>query len=174
MKNTIIVLLLAFVLPLTSSAQRSINHFIDKYYDKENVTTVELSGFVLKMAAKFVDEDEGKEIIASISRLQVLVMEGQNHVTKKDLNIFKTKIRKDNFEELMSVRSGSTSIDFFIKEENGVIKNILLLVSDKEEFVLLNLRGKLKFEDIQKLDFDVNGAEHFKKIPKRKTDVPRA
>jgi hypothetical protein len=173
MKNIIIVLLLAFILPLTSSAQRSVNRFIDKYYDKENVTTVELSGFVLKMAAKFVDDDEGKQILASISRLQVLAMDGKNHVTKKDLNALKAKVKKDKFEELMTIKTKGTSVDFFIKEENGVIKNILLLVSGKEEFVMLNLRGKLKFDDIQKLDFDVDGAEHFKKIPKWK-DVPRA
>ena len=173
MKNIIIVLLFAFLLPLTSSAQRSVNRFIDKYYDKENVTTVELSGFVLKMAAKFIDDDEGKEILASISRLQVLAMEGQNHVTKKDLNTFKTKIKKDKFEELMTVRTKGTSVDFYVKEEKGDIKNILLLVSGKEEFVMLNLRGKLKFDDIKKLDFDVEGAEHFKKVPKWK-DVPRA
>ena len=174
MKNIITVLLIAFLLPLTTNAQRSVNRFIDKYYNKENVTTVELSGFLLKVAAKFVDEDEGKDIIASINRLQVMVMDGTNHVTKDALKNFKSKVVKDDFEELMVIRDGSTTVDFYIKEENGVIKNILLLVNDDEEFVMLNLKGKLKFEDLQKLDFDVDGADHFKKLPKKKKDVPRA
>lgn len=174
MKNLIVISLFIVMLPSQMEAQRDINRFIDRYYDKENVTTVELSGLLLKMAARFVDEEGGKELLASISRLQVMAMDGQNHVSAKDLKALKSGVQKKDFEQLMMIRDGKTTVDFYMKEKKGAITNLLILVSSKDEFVLLNIKGKLKFRDLRKLDFNVNGSEHLKKLPKTKTDVPRA
>lgn len=174
MRNLIIILLFAVALPAVH-AQRSVSRFMDKYYDKEDVTIVDMSGFMLKVAAKFLDEENGKEILASINRLQVMVMDGENHVKQQELAAFKKTLTKSgDFEPLMMVRDGRTTVDFLINEKDGVVKNILLLVSDDSEFILLNLRGKLRFKDLKKLDFDVNGSEHFKRLPTLKDDVPRA
>jgi len=174
MKNTILIILLTLILPMTTQAQRSVNRFIDKYYAKDDVTTIELSGPLLKMAARFADKKGGVKILSTISRLQVMVMDGQNHVDNADLKKFKARVVKDNFEQLMYVRNGSTQVDFYVKEKKGAISNILVIVKEADNFILLNLKGKLKFEDLQKLDFDVKGGDQFKKIPKKKKDVPRA
>ncbi len=174
MKNTILILLLTLIIPLSSNAQRSVNRFIDKYYAKDNVTTIELSGPLLKMAARFADEKGGTKILSTISRLQVMVIDGENHVKNSDLNRFKEKAVKDGFEQLMYVRSGDTQVDFYIREKKDAITNVLVIVKESDNFILLNLKGKLKFEDLRKLDFDVDGGDQFKKLPKSKKDVPRA
>ena len=83
---------------------------------------------------------------------------------------FVTKLHKDKFEELMTVREGDTNVNFFIKEKKDMITNVLVLVKESDNFIMLNLRGKIKFSDLQKLDFDVEGSEHFKKDDQNTTD----
>lgn len=175
MKNTILVLLLTIImLPMTTHAQRSVNRFIDKYYAKDDVTTVELSGPLLKMVAKFADKKGGTKILSSISKLQVMAMNGQNHVKKADYQKFKDRVVRDKFEQLMYVRNGKTEVNFYVREKKNAISNVLVIVKEEDNFILLNVKGKLKFEDLQKLDFDVDGGDQFKKLPKSKKNVPRA
>ena len=175
MKNILVILLFAILTPMTINAQTSVNRFFNKHSASKNAISVDISGILIKVAAKIAaEEHEAAEILASINRLQVLVLEDENPVSASEFQSFTTKLRKDDFEDLMTVREGKTRVNFFIREKNDKIQNILILVSEEDNFVMLNLKGKIKFSDLNKLNFDVEGSEHFKKIPKYKKDVPRA
>lgn len=171
-----IFFVLIFLTTLTNAAQaqRCINRFIDKFYEKEDVSTIELGGTLLSMASNMGDDDDAAKILASVYRLQVMIMEEKNYVTNSDLNQLKRDVQNNGFDELMMVRSGKERVNFFIKEKKGTITNVLVVISSEDGFVLLHIKGKLKFEDLRKLDFDVNGSDTLKKIPTRKSDVPRA
>lgn len=175
MKNIIIILLFAILTPMTMSAQTSVNKFFNKHSGSKNAIAVDISGVLIKVAAKIAaEEHEAAKILASINRLQVLVLEDENPVSADEMFNFTKKLRNDDFEDLMMVREGKTRVNFFIREKNDKIMNLLILVSEEDNFVMLNLKGKIKFSDLNKLNFDVEGSEHFKKIPKYKKDVPRA
>lgn len=175
MKNILIILLFAVLTPIATQAQSSVNKFFYKHSSHEGAVSVDVGGLLIKMVAKIAgDEHEATKILADINRLQVLVLEDQSPITGKEMRGFVTKLHKDKFEELMTVREGDTNVNFFIKEKKDMITNVLVLVKESDNFIMLNLRGKIKFSDLQKLDFDVEGSEHFKKIPQKKEDVPRA
>lgn len=174
-----IILILCVVLPILSYGQdKSVKKFYNKYKYDETVTSVKIQGWMLKMAAKFAEdeEDDGEaaELLRKVTRLRVIAMEDGNVISKKDLNQFKKEMAADNFEPLMQVREDGQIIDFFIREADEVITDLVVLVKDKEEFIMLNLEGNLKFEDLRKLDFDVEGGDSFKKLPTKKDDIPRA
>lgn len=176
MRNILLVLCFAFLMPIAMHAQKSVNHFFNKYYGEEDVISVELNGLMLKLVANIADDEtEGaKEILSSINHLKVLVLEDNHPVSNKEVRTLMTNVQDDGFEELMTVKDGDTRINFLIKEKNDIVTGLLILVKDGDSFVLLNLKGKIKFSDLQKLDFEVEGGNHFKKIPKNKMDVPRA
>jgi 23S rRNA pseudoU1915 N3-methylase RlmH len=175
MKNILIILLFAVLTPMTAPAQSSVNKFFSKHSSHEGAISVDVGGLLVKMVAKIAaTEHEAAKILADINRLQVLVLEDGNPISSKEISSFVSNLQNDNFEELMTVREGETRVNFFIREEKDRITNVVILVSEADTFVLLNLKGKIKFSDLQKLDFDVKGSEHFKKIPKNKADVPKA
>lgn len=175
MKNILIILLFTALTPIATQAQSSVNKFFYEHSNHEGAISVDVGGLLIKMVARIAaEEHEATKILADINRLQVLVLEDENPITNKEMRGFISKLQKDKFEELMTVREGDTNINFFIKEKKDMITSVLILVKEADNFIMLNLRGKIKFSDLQKLDFDVEGSEHFKKIPKKKEDVPRA
>ncbi len=157
-----------FVLPLSGYSQKSIKSFYNKYKKFENVTSVKLQGWVIKLAAKFADDPDAKKVAKHISKLRVLTMEDGNLVTKEDYKSLIRSIRKDQFEDLIMVREGTTKINLYIKEKKDKITNALLIVNDVDEFVMISLEGKLRFKDLQELDITVEGGDYFNKIPKNK------
>ncbi len=175
MKNILIILLFAVLTPIATQAQSSVNKFFNKHSGHEGAISVDIGGLLIKMVAKVAaDEHETTEILSDINRLKVLVLEDQSPITNKEMSGFVDKLHQDKFEELMTIRTGEMNVNFFIKEKKDMITNVLILVKEADNFIMLNLKGKIKFSDLQKLDFDVQGSEHFKKIPKKKEDVPRA
>lgn len=162
-------------MPLFSTAQNpNVKAFYDKYMGHENVTNVSLQGWVLQMAANFTDDEDGEQLLQKITKLRVMVMEEKNLVSKSDYQSLVKSIKKDRFEKLMQIRDGAEKIDFFIQEDGDEISNLLMLINGEEEFILVSVEGNLKFSDLKDLNFDIEGGDLFKKIPKKKKDVPRA
>lgn len=174
MKNIIVFIVLCLS-PLFLKAQNgNVKAFYDKYMGYENVTNVSLQGWVLKMAADFADEETGEQLLKKITKLRVMVMDDQNLVSKNDYQNLVKGIKKDRFEKLMEIKDGGERIDFFIQEDGDEISNLLMLINGADEFILVSLEGNLKFSDLKELNFEIDGGNHFKKIPKKKKDVPRA
>lgn len=182
MKNILIVVAV-LLLPLSGYSQKGVKSFYNKYKKYENVTSVKLQGWVIKLAAKFADDPDAKKAARHISKLRVLTMENGNLVTKEDYKSLIRSIRKDQFEDLIMVREGTTKINLYIKEKKDKITNALLIVNDVDEFVMISLEGKLRLKDLEELDITVEGGDYFNKLPKNKkatqkkkdTDnVPRA
>lgn len=178
MKNLLVTFscLLSFLLFSNSlSAQQSVKRFYNKYKHSEDVTSVNVQGWMIKTVLAFVEDFEGDDIVKKVTKLRVLVMEDANLVSDKDYNTLVANAKSEDFEDLMTIREGTTKVRFMIKENDEKIKNLLVLVSDKEEFVLISLDCNLKWKDLKNIDFDkVEGGEYFDKLPVKKDNVPRA
>lgn len=165
----------ALLLSLSMNAQRSINRFIDRHAEYENVTSVELSGFLLRSVAKFANDEGGQRLLASIRKLQLLVVEnGQQVSAAESMKLRQQLQQQDGFEPLIYVRSEGTQIHFMVKEENNTIQNLFMLVHSADELVLIHIRGQLRIEDIRKLDFEIKGGDQFKQLPIDFANEPRA
>ena len=169
------VLLLAGFLPLLSTAQnKEIKKFYDKYRSLDNVQDIKLQGWVLKLASTFTDEEEAEKILKKITQLRVMIMEDGNLVSPQEYNNLVRSVKKDRFEELIKIKEEGQDIEFMIREENDAITDVLIMVSSPDQFVLLSLEGKLKFSDLNDLQIEVDGGEHFQKLPDDKAEIPRA
>lgn len=162
--------------PLFALAQpKPIADFYDKYKQQENVTDVKLQGWLLEIASGFAEGDEqARQLLSKITYLRVLVMEDGNLVSPGEYKNLLKEIRRSSFEELLKIREGSQDIGFYIREKGDAITDVLLLVNGEDEFVLLSLEGLLKFSDLNDLNINIEGTEHFERLPEKKGDVPRA
>jgi len=161
--------------PFFAFAQpKAIAQFYEKYTQHEDVTDVKLQGWLLEIASNFADDEQAKKILSKITYLRVLVMEEGNLVSPEEYKSLLKDIRQSSFEELFKIREGQQDIGFYIREKGDSITDVLLLVNGDDEFVLLSLEGLLKFSDLNDLHIDIDGAEHFKKLPEKKGEVPRA
>ncbi len=166
MKKLLVIALVGMLPMLMSAQNKCIKDFYKKYKSEENVTSIKLSGFLLKMVARFSDEDdEDKEIMSKITKLRILDMDDKNVVSPKDYKKFLKDIKKDNFTELIKVTDGGEKVDILLQEKGDKIKGLLILVSDKKSFTMVSLEGNFSWEDLKNLDMDIEGAEHLDKVP---------
>jgi len=171
MKNILLISLI-FIIPGSLQAQSpAIQDFHDRYKENGKYVSVRIEGGLLKFLTNVDTNDENaKDLMKAISGLESITF----HSIDRDepdfddnyLKKFKKSIQKDKYEELMIVRDGDTLVDFLIKEKNGKISDLLLMVNNIDEFFLLNFSGEIDLATLSKLsdELDIKGAKHLRKI----------
>lgn len=160
--------LLALLPAMASGQSKYITQFYNHYKAQEEVTNLNLRGFVLSLASTFTDDKDAKKILRKVSHLRLLMMEDENLVSPQQYTSLIRGIKSDHFEELMMLREENQRIEFFLREEGETITDVLMLLHGDGEFLMLSLEGALKFSDLNNLKLDIDGGEHFSKIPDRK------
>ena len=149
----------------------SVKSFYDKYTNDVKASDYTIQGWLLKMASEFSDDAEAGKVLEKITQLRILVMEDGHPITSHEYKDFLRVLNKDDFEELIKVKDKDCNVDFFIREQGESITNVLMMVHEKDGFVLLSLEGMLNLADLKNIHLDLEGTEHFEKVVKK---VPRA
>lgn len=169
------ILLIASALFLTMSAlfaqTESVKSFYERYTNQEKVSDYTINGWLLKVASEYSDNTDASKVLEKITQLRVLVMDDGNPISSHEYKDFLKVLRKDDFEELIKIKDEDVDVDFFIREEDQHITNVLMLVNEKDGFVLISLEGLLKMEDLKNINLDIEGGEHFETMGKK---IPRA
>lgn len=171
MRNVLILALLILLPALGLAQSRHITQFYNHYKSYEDVTNINLRGFVLKLAGNFVDDDDARKIIRKVSHLRLLVVEDTRLVTSSDYTALVKGLKSDRFEELMQIREGGERIDFYLREDGDQITDVILLLRGDDEFLMLSLEGTFRFSDLNDLHIDIDGGEYFSRLPEKKTKV---
>lgn len=174
MRKILLIAALMGVVSLSFAQTKAVKNFYDKYKNMENVTDLKLRGWVLKLASSFADEAEEARLLRKITQLRILTMENGNLITTQEYRSLIKSVKQDAFEDLFQVRDGGQVVEFLIREKGDTITDVLMLVSSDDSFILLSLEGALKFSDLNDLNIEVDGSEHFKKLPDDKKDIPKA
>ncbi|NUN99881.1 MAG: DUF4252 domain-containing protein [Saprospiraceae bacterium] len=172
MKKAFIIAILAFAFSNISVAQKDpIRDFFKRYDHSPNATDLRMQGFLIRLAAGAVEEEPAKKLLKKISKLQLLILENGEQPTREDFNRLMENVKADRFEDLVRVTEGDEKVNLLIREKDGVIHDVLILVSEADEFLMLHLECRLRFSDLNDLDIEVDGAEHLKTLPEKRIRV---
>lgn len=158
MKQYLILLLIcALSLPAFSQSQ-SIRKFYRKYKRTENTANFNAPGWMIRLGAsiaiKHVDDPGEKEALRLAKKVRkgrILVMEDQNHIHPADLAEFMADVHDENFEDLLSFREDKENVQILIREDNDWIRDVLILVSEEDSFIMLALKTKIHIDDINEV-----------------------
>ena len=166
-----------FLLPLnialfaitTSFAQ---SNAIDKLFAEKTVSDdfkyVSISDKMFGTISKSDNNDpEIKEILANLKGLKVLKTEVS---ALEFYTSARSKLEMNGYEELMSVREKGSNITFYITGSSGkTVKELLLLVGNKQEAVLMSFTGSINLDKISKIGKALNleGADKLDKLKKK-------
>lgn len=167
--NLTLIIILAFI-GLNVNAQSALDQFFNQHQDDTSFTVVNISPKMFQMLARIDTEDpESKEVmdlIKGITGLRILAKDSGDG-TKLYNDAF-SKISKNGFEELLTVRDGGENVRFMVKEGNSpeIINQLVLLVGGSDDFVLMDLTGVINLKTIGKLSksIDVPGVKHLEKL----------
>jgi hypothetical protein len=169
--KAILIILNGFIFNTLIIAQtKSVDHFIQAHRatgmsEKVDLT---LSGWLLRTGYRIVEKKENlkglnlEPIAEGIRKLRIHVLEPAEGTDKKDAIVQKTRfqavqtllsnLRKDHFEDLATVRDAKSRMNVLVREKDGLIEDIMILVHEAaEDTVLLQISGKFRLKDIAKI-----------------------
>lgn len=169
MKYLINIMALMLLSSLQMQAQsKSVNSFYKKYKKEAEARNIKINSFIIDVSRSFMD-DETSNILKKFSKVQLLVIDDSKIVNPSDLTHLLKSVKKEQFEDLINIRDGLSSVQILVRDSKKGITDLLLVVQDQEEddFVLLSIQGLFKYEDLKDLDIDFNGKEHLDQLPER-------
>ncbi len=154
------IFLILVVLITTSSISFAQTHTIDCFYKKYkrgNPAHVSLGGglirFVALVGMPFVEKGPERSILNLARRtrgVKVLVSDALS-IKAKDYRALLSGLRKEHFEEYISIRSKETKANILIREHKTRIKNIFILAEQESELVMVSLATNIHYEELEEL-----------------------
>ena len=144
MKN--IFFLIALFIATSITAQSSFGTFY-----KANNEYSDLSiGLNTSMVSHFLsdDDEEVKELIKKAKHAKIMIFSDYSEKTSSN---FKKFIKRSNFDELVKIKDEDANIQLYSKEDNQIIKEIVVSLFTDGELILIGLQTNMTHEELAKI-----------------------
>jgi hypothetical protein len=172
MKKLLFVPFLLLAIFFQASAQDdAIQKFFSKYMDDDRFSRVYISPKMMQMAGGFLKSNAGtdkeaEELGTLISKVKGIRILSSEEVDGKSLygQVMST-LTKNKFEDLMDVQDKGSSLKFMVREEGGLVKELLMISADGKDFTLLSMLGSFTYADLNMLadKTDIPGMQQYGK-----------
>lgn len=158
MKNFVLNLIFMFaVLSPAISQTGSLDTYFSKYQDDETFTVVNISSSMFAAIAGLESDSidpEAKAILDNITGMKILTKQSNGETYFNEvLNLIKSK----GLEEMMSIKEKGANMRIYGKSDGTkYLKEVVLLRGDKDNFVLMQVQGKLSIEQLSQLSRTLN------------------
>jgi len=172
MKKLLLFPILFIAFALQAQAQDdAIQKFFSNYMEDDRFSRVYISPKMMQMAGGFLkstaNEDQESEDLGSlISKVRGVRILSSDQVDGLTLyNEAMGTLIKNKYEELMDVQDKGSSLKFMVREEGGLVKELLMISGDKEDFTLLSMLGSFTYEELNMLaeSTDLPGMDQYGK-----------
>lgn len=135
--------------------QKSIDELFDKYSGKDGYVTLTFNGDILKLLN--LDEkcrDKGSKSL-NITEIRILAPENETVQTDNFYDMVIRKLKLRDYEEFMSVNKSDQDMKMLVRTEGNSIREFLL-VSGGDDNVLIQVKGKMTFDEAERLSSEVS------------------
>lgn len=171
MKKLAILTVLILGVSTANAQEDAITKFFSKYQNDESFTQVNITGRMFSLFTNFEAEDqEDQDVIDAVSKVK-----GLKILAKEDISngqaLYEEAFRmidSKEYEELMTIREKDNDMKFLIKEKDGIITELLMVMGSDDSFLLLSLVGDIDLKQISKLSksMDIDGFENLQNLDK--------
>jgi hypothetical protein len=160
--TAVLVMILAALPSFGQDAARLKISGLEKLAAKASeVVDVNLDGAMLKLASKFIDEDEDEEDVEVKKMLQNLKgiyvksfeFDKEGEYTDADVDAIRAQLHAPTWARMVSVRSkkqGDNAEVYFMGSESN-IQGLAIIAADPKELTVVNIVGPIDIEELSKL-----------------------
>ena len=174
MKNILLFIILMTVPLATFSQNKALNKFYRQHKRGNEVQNMKLPGWLIRFGGKMAiknsnmdksDEDLARQLIKKAGGVKFIYSENGTDIPKKDILQLKKDLMKDDFDDLIMIKSGEMDFQLMIQEKDGMVKNLFMLFNDLEEveMALVTMKLKIKLDEITQL-VEKGMEEHYHEI----------
>lgn len=149
MKKTIFTIMLMTVWVANLAAQ-SVEDLFKEFKDKANAEYIEIPKAMMSMASTFAKKDEGSDIIKRVSHLSILNIENDPQLCR-DFSQKALLLSRNGYETMVNSNEDNEKTLILVKTKNENITEIVVLNIEPNECSLIQIKGKLRPSDIDKL-----------------------
>ena len=174
MKNILLFIFL-IALPIAAFSQnKALNKFYRNHKRGKEVQNMKLPGWMIRFGGKIAiknsdmneaDEDLAKQLIKKAGGVKFMYSEDGTNIPKNDILQLKKDLMKDEFDDLIMIKSGDMDFQIMIQEKDGVVKNLFMIYNDLEEgeMAFVTMKMKIRLDEITKL-VEQGMEEHYHEI----------
>lgn len=149
MKKTAFIIVWLFAGMLSMSAQ-TVDELFKEYKDKKHVECIEIPKAMMAFAKGFVKNDGDGDIVKKINSMKVLTIENDADLCKEFASKA-TKLDKNGYETMVNSNEDNEKALILVKTKGETITEMVILSIEPSECTLVQLKGKLKSSDINKI-----------------------
>ena len=97
------------------------------------------------------DDDDAKDIAKKVSSISVLELEDCSKKVKDDFAEAVSKLNTSKYETLVKSNDDDEKVNILLKTSKDTIKEMLIVDIDGDEATLVQIKGKIKRSDIDKM-----------------------
>jgi len=173
-----IILISLFSLFLFGSAeaqQNAIEKYFSSYQEREDVTKIHVTGKIFQMATYIESDDkdveELRDFISTVESFQ-MILGDKGQFNKSDYTASLKKVENE-YEELMSIVDKEGTFNFRIKENRGVVKELIMVGFSENNLMVFSLTGNMNLKELSKMGskIQMDGFGHLGKISENGADM---
>ena len=170
MKKLWLIVAPLFLCSLTFAQKDLIGDLFEKYAGKEGITTVNISGDMLKMMTDAQQQMQDTVFSSRLTEVRVLALEkGCDKPAAFDLRSeVLDKLDRSMYKEMINVKQAGEDVVIMMKESNGRITEILVIAGGDDDNALIQLKGDMLLSEMAHMmgKYPMKGFEHLNKWEK--------
>jgi len=163
----IFLVVIAFAMANVSMAQSSpIDKLFDKYSGKEGYTSIFISKYMFNMFSSIdPDDKELQGVLGGLSGIKILATQ----TPQIGINFYKevmNELSEKDYKELMVIKEKDKDMKFLIKDVEGRVIELLLLIGGSENVLICIQGDNINMKNISNLSksMNIDGLENLEKI----------
>ncbi|MDD4645345.1 MAG: DUF4252 domain-containing protein [Bacteroidales bacterium] len=166
MKKYAIISIL-FCLTVNLSAQnKAIDQLFKKYSERDGYTSVVITKNMFQLFAN-VESQEDDDFLKTVKNLEfikILSVKGEME-GKAFYNEVQPAIPEKDYKELMTIKESGNNIKFLTLEQDGVIRELIMISNGKEESTMIWITGKIDMKSVAKIaqGMNIDGMKNLEK-----------
>lgn len=162
MKKLTFLMIIALLPALAIAQSKSVDAFVDKYIDHDDVTYVQIKGSLFNLISSIAEYDNGEEAdedLQAIGRLadgikSMVVLKVPYYDTgasKEEVATLRSALSKEKYEEFIKVKEGKELVTVMAQGTGDIVSNGLVLVEERDNVTLIKIDGSLSVKDLNYL-----------------------
>jgi len=170
MKKIIFGIAALFLASMTFAQKDIISAVFEKYAGVEGITTVNVTGDMLKLMTQAQQQMRDTVFQSSFSEIRVLALEKNcDKPAALDLHAeVYEKLDKSVYKEMLSVKQTGEDVVILVKEAQGRITELLVIAGGDDENALIQIKGDMLLSEMAEMagKYQVKGFEQLRKLEK--------
>jgi hypothetical protein len=154
--------LIAIFVMMTSVcfSQTSVEKIFRKYKNDEDVVSLSFKGDL----SNFLRNKAEVEFKSKIEACEFFMFDGKDNISKSDEAKIKEALNNDKYELLINVRNKTVKANVYAISKGEALSKVYAVASLDNKNIYLILAGNIFFEELSKMDFNIDGAKGLKDV----------